>query len=170
MRKTIVLVGASLALTACDKPSSTTPPPAAPASAAPTVPTSAEAAPAQPDWAKAYLGRRLADVIPGTQGSCTGSIDKIMLQYRDGAEVVGWGWDLQKKDVVARVVIVDAGQTIIAGGETGMPRPDVNLAKPEITSPTTGWKAVVPLNSGGVDAFGLTDDGKSTCRLGHLNR
>lgn len=153
-----------LALAACDEPK---PRPAAPGAK----PVSAEAPPRGPDWADEFIGRVFTQAFPGELAPCDGATDVVELRY-DGApggvKIVGWGWDLTAKAAVPRVILVDAAGLIVGAGETGLPRPDVNAAKPAITSPTTGWAAVTTRTRGPIDAYGLVASGKALCRLGHL--
>jgi len=161
---------------ACDQPKPRPAQPTPTAAVAPPAlagpPTTDEALPAQPQWATAYMGKPLAEVFPDQGGQCVGNTDVVNLYYRgssQGLRVEGWGWAPEAKAPVARVLLVDEGGRIVGAGETGKSRPDVTAARKDITSSTTGWQAVTAKSAGGVDAFGLMPDGKSVCRLGHLN-
>lgn len=168
-------------VSACDKPKTRPAKPAevanqglpagaAPAATGPQI--SQDPLPAPPAWAAGYIGKALNELFPDQNGQCVGNTDNVNLYYRgatQGVRVEGWGWATVAKAPVARVLLVDDGGKVVGAGETGKPRPDVNAARKEITSPTTGWQAVTAKTTGGVYAFGLMPDGKQVCRLGHLN-
>lgn len=165
----LIVSALSLALSACDKPKDRTPPPAAETAAATATPAApTEALPATPDWAKAYMGKTVAELFPQA-GQCVGNTDNVSKQMVGGVEIVGWGWDSGAKKPVAHVVLTDQEGRVIGFGETGMERPDVPAAKPEITSQTTGWKGYASRTDGWLDAYGVTNDGKGQCKLGHLD-
>jgi hypothetical protein len=170
---------ATLVLVAgCDRPKprpgAAAPGPAgAPAQpAAPPTPTTTEAPPPVPAWAEAYMGRPLNDVLPTQSTECVGNTDNVNLRYQGatpGTRVEGWGWDRTANKPVEHVLLIDDHTGVVIGaGQSGKPRPDVVRARPEVTSPTTGWEAVTPKTTGGLYAFGLLADGKSVCRLGHI--
>jgi hypothetical protein len=124
-------------------------------------------APPPPPWAAPLLGRQLKTAFPGTQ-PCLGTTDLVELRFLGppaGSRLVGWAWDVGRKEPVKRVVLVDDRGIIIAAGEGGEDRPDVPRNMPAVTSGKTGWKAVVPLTVGHVDAFGLLADDRSVCSL-----
>jgi hypothetical protein len=153
-----VLIG----LAGCDEPKPRRPPPPAAA---------AQPLPALPAWAGELVGRPLAEALPGPPGACLGNTDAVGARYAGapaGVQVVGWGWDRAAKAPVRRVVLVDIAARVVGAGEGGLPRPDVNAAVAEVTSPTTGWAAYAPRTAGPLDAYGLVDDGRAICRLGHL--
>jgi hypothetical protein len=156
---------AALALAGCDKPKDRTPPPAAAATAGATA---GPALPALPEWSRDMIGKAQATLFPGELKTCVGNTDNVEQKFADGVKIVGWGWDPATRAPVARVILVDVTGLVAGVGETGVTRPDVNAAKPEITSPTTGWAALTSRRTGPIDAFGIIDDGKSLCRLGHL--
>jgi hypothetical protein len=171
--RTSVQLGLALSslavLTACDQPKPRPPVAGAPVAAAAAQNT--EQMPAVPTWAVALVGKPFKEAFPGAEASCVGNTDNVDQRYQGaspGVRVVGWGWDPAAKAAVQRVVLVDADARIVGGGETGMARPDVTSARPDITSPTTGWAALTSKTSGPVDAYGIVGDGKSLCRLGHL--
>jgi hypothetical protein len=162
VKRVAVALLSLLALAACDKPKDRT---------KTATPTAAEPLPAPPAWAGAYMGKGLRDLFPG-DGECVGNTDAVEKRYAGaspGTAVVGWGWDVRAKAPVQRVVLVDKDFKVVGAGETGVARPDVPQARPDITSPTTGWRAVTTAVSGGIDAYGLTDGARSVCRLGHLD-
>jgi hypothetical protein len=156
---------ALLLVSACDKAKERDV--AAPAAA--PAPIAAEPLPGQPAWFAGVAGKTLVEAFSAAEGSCVGNTDNVEVRYAGGVKIVGWGWDPKAKAPVSRVVVVDGSGKIVGGGESGLGRPDVIAARPgEVTSPTTGWSAIVPLAKGPVDAFGVVADGKATCRLGHL--
>jgi hypothetical protein len=158
---------ATLALAGCDKPKDRTPPPPKPATAsqAASAPTTL---PALPAWSGEVLGKPAKALFPGEFKPCVGNTDSLEQKYTDGVRIIGWGWDLAAKTPIARVLLTDAAGVVVGVGETGVPRPDVNAAKPEIPSPTTGWAGLTRNRKGPVIAYGIIDDGKSLCQLGRL--
>lgn len=169
--RTTTTVGASLMalalLSACDQPK---PGAGAAAPAAPAGPPVVEALPAMPAWAQASLGQPLKTAFPG-EGACDGNTDTIESRgsaAAPGASILGWAWDPATKAPVTRIVLVDKDMNIVGAGESGFPRTDVRAARPDITSDSTGWRAVATIGTGGVDAYGLVGDGTATCKLGHI--
>lgn len=158
----VAALGAALVLAGCDKAKDRSEQ-QAPA-AAPTAPPR----PPQPAWAADYLGKGLRQLFPKT-GDCIGNTEAVETRYADGAAVIGWGWDNAARTSVARIVLVDQAFRIVGAGETGMPRPDVPTARPEITDPNTGWRAIATMPAGSLDAYGITDDGQGACKLGHID-
>jgi hypothetical protein len=160
---------------ACERPGWTDPetskgprvPPASAMPARPGLPQVEMAAPPAPAWAAALLGRQLKTAFPGTQ-TCLGTTDMVELRFLgppSGSRLIGWGWDVARKEPVKRILIVDDRGQIIAAGEGGEDRPDVPRSVKSINSAKTGWKAVVPLTSGHVEAWGLLADERSVCSL-----
>lgn len=139
----------------------------------PTLPTSTEPLPPTPDWAQAYMGKTLKDALPTESTDCVGNTDDVDLHYAGattGVRIEGWGWDKAAKTPVEHILLVDdkSGQ-VVGAGQTGKARPDVPKARPEVTSPTTGWEATTSKTAGGLYAYGLMGGGKAVCRLGHIN-
>lgn len=164
----LTVTALSLALAACDKPKDRTPKPGdTAATPAPTAVVSAPL-PATPAWAAPYMGKTVAELFPQA-GQCVGNTDNVNAKLTGGAEIVGWGWDSAAKKPVAQVVLTDQEGRVIGFGETGVGRPDVPAAKPEVTSPTTGWKGYTSRTEGWLDAYGVTNGGKGQCKLGHLD-
>lgn len=134
--------------------------------------TTTDALPDRPKWSADYIGKPLKDLFAEKPEACVGNTDVVAMRYNGpfstGARIEGWGWDLSAKKPVARILIVSDDGKVVGAGETGLPRPDVNAGRKDITSPTTGWQAYTTQTSGGVYAFGLTGE-KSACRLGHIN-
>lgn len=131
---------------------------------------SSETLPGPPDWAAGLIGKRLPAVYPA-QGACLGNTDGVKLRYDRGAggtRLRGWAWDPATKAAVPRVVLVDVGLVIRGAGETGARRKDVPRAVPTITSDYAGWEAVTPISSGPLDTYGVLADGRTTCKLGHV--
>jgi len=157
-----LIVGAAiLALSGCDKPKARNVPPA-------PAPATVAALPPLPAWGKDMIGKAQAALFPAEFKPCIGNTDNVEQKYADGVKIVGWGWDPATKEPVARVILVDITGLIAGVGETGLPRPDVNAASPQIKSPTTGWAALTSRTTGPVDVYGIVDGGKSLCQLGHL--
>ena len=143
----------------------------APAPAPPRVATTTDPLPAPPKWAEAYIGKPLKDVFPNNSGTCVGNTDVVNLRYQGatpGVRVEGWGWDPTAQKAVQHVLLVEDGGKIVGAAETGKPRPDVAAARKDITSPTTGWEGTTSDTAGGIYGYGITGDGKTACRLGHL--
>jgi len=160
----LVAAGLTLTLVAgCDKPKDRSEQTAAPAAVEPATPPR----PPQPAWATAYLGKSLRELFPKT-GDCIGNTEAVETRYTDGAAIIGWGWDNAAKTAVARIVLVDAGFRVVGAGESGMSRPDVPAARPDIPDPNTGWRAIATTAAGAVDAYGITDDGQGACKLGYI--
>jgi hypothetical protein len=151
-----------LALAGCDQPKVR--PPAAPvASSAPLPPL--------PDWSRPLIGKPLAALYPPPADGCIGNADVVERTYLGepaGAKVVGWGWETAAAAPVTRVLLADAAGRVAGAGETGLSRPDVVAARPQVTSPATGWAAYVRRTDGPVLAYGVVAGGKALCRLGAL--
>ena len=165
-RTIAVLAVSLLALAACDKPKAR--------QASSEVPRlkghSSDPLPANPEWLTVLLGRKFSEAMP-QKGACVGNTDAIDTRYdgaSPGTKIIGWGWDTELKAPVQHVVLVDGGGTIVGGGETGLDRPDVTAARPEVTSPTVGWAAITALTKGEVDTYGITTGGQGVCFLGHM--
>ena len=161
----LTAVVTTLALSACDKPKDRHPqtPAASPAAAA-----KAPGLPPLPAWSKDMIGKAKAELFPGEPKPCLGNTDNVEQKFADGVRIVGWGWDPAARAPIARVILVDITGLIAGAGESGLTRPDVPAAKPEVTSNTTGWAALTSRTTGPVDTFGILADGKSLCVLGHL--
>lgn len=126
--------------------------------------------PPPPDWAAELIGKSLRTTYPNV-GDCIGNTDSVKVRFGNGlggSKVAGWGWDPATKAAPPRVVLADQDFRIEGAGESGTRRRDVPKAVPSITSETTGWEALTPLNAGPVDAWGVLADGKTICKLGHL--
>lgn len=129
-----------------------------------------DAMPPPPAWAAELIGKALRGAYPKV-GDCMGNTDSVKLRFGGGlggSKVAGWGWGPAAKAPVARVVLADRDFRIEGAGESGVRRKDVPRAVPSITSEFTGWEALTPLNGGAVDAWGVLADGKTVCKLGHL--
>jgi hypothetical protein len=170
-----------LALSACDKPKPRNlndqggPPGATGAATAspPAAAATAEPLPDLPKWAKSLMGQKISEAFPVQTTACVGNTDLVTMRYQGavapGTRIEGWGWDPAAKAPVQHILLVAGDGQIVGAGETGLPRPDVTAARKEVTSPTTGWQAYTPQGGGGLYAFGLLGDGKTACRLGHIN-
>jgi hypothetical protein len=160
------LAVALLTLAACDKPK---PRPAA-APPPPAKGHTTDPLPEPPEWLTVLLGRNYAQALP-EKAPCIGNTDVVGLRYdgaSPGTQIIGWGWDPTTTAPVQRVIIVDGAGTIVGGGQTGLARPDVTAARPEVTSPTTGWSATTTLTKGAVDTYGIVANGRGACFLGHM--
>jgi hypothetical protein len=126
--------------------------------------------PPLPAWTRDLVGKPLASLFPGEPPLCVGNTDNVQQAYggaSPGVQIVGWGWDPAAKAPIPRILLVGPDGLVAGGGEPGIVRPDVNAAKPEITSPATGWAAYTARVTGPVDAYGVIG-GKTLCRLGRV--
>jgi len=131
----------------------------------------ADPMPPPPPWAAELIGKSLRIAYPAV-GDCIGNTDSVKLRFgggRGGSKVAGWSWDAAQKAPVPRVVLVDPDFRVVGAGEAGTRRRDVPRAVPAVTTDFAGWEALTPLNAGSVDAWGILPDGKTICRLGHLD-
>jgi hypothetical protein len=130
-------------------------------------PTDPGGAPAPPTWVKPLLGKPLRVAFP-RDGVCVGNTDAVQTVFQGdpkGARLVGWAWEYGTKAPVPRVVLVDAQDKIVGGGEAGQPRTDVPKAMPAVTSDRTGWSATTTATQGAIRAFGVVEDGQAICPL-----
>lgn len=171
----IIKLGAALlvvsALTGCDQPKWRGKAADTPAAGGSAAGSAAGAMPALPAWAGELIGKPLKATFPA-EGQCVGNTEATGERYAGaspGAKVIGWGWDTAAKQAVPRVLLVDRALNIVGAGETGLERLDVPAARPEITSTTTGWWALTPSTTGYIDAYGVLADGKTVCKLGHID-
>lgn len=129
--------------------------------------------PALPDWARPLLGQPLRGPFPTDGGKrCLGNVDAVRVRYLgepNGVMIVGWAWDTVARAAPAHVILVDDSLLIRGAGVTGSERPGVPKARKEVRSANVGWEAVVPRQVGPLDAFGVLADGKTVCRLGHID-
>ncbi|THD82698.1 MAG: hypothetical protein E7812_01065 [Phenylobacterium sp.] len=133
--------------------------------------TTTDPVPPPPAWAANLIGKPLAAAFPKL-GGCLGNTDGVKQRYvgpAPGAKVVGWGWDPARASVVPHVVVVDRNAVIAGAGDSGARRLDVPQARPDITSDHAGWEVYTPLTTGPLEAYGVLADGKTICRLGHLD-
>jgi hypothetical protein len=159
----LAIVAGHCALAGCGRPDFSEAPVSTP-------PVTTAPAPSLPAWAQGLLGKGVRDVFPQV-ASCAGSVDRVDLRFEGpvpGSRIIGWAWDLERKSAPPRIVLADKQFRIVGAGETGLPRPDVVQARPDITSPTTGWQAQTPNLGGPVYAF-AADLGTRACRLGRLD-
>jgi hypothetical protein len=127
--------------------------------------------PPWPKWVAPLIGRPLHDVYP-REGACVGNVDAVAWRYTGEparAVVVGWAWDAEAKAPAPRIVLADTAGVIVGGGRSGVARPDVTAAMPNITAANTGWQALAPVRQGRVLAYGLIDGGQAICPLGGLD-
>ena len=159
---------AALAMTAalagCNgKPEDTGQSSGAPAPAAPVK----GPAPAYADWVAPMLGHKVTEFAKVTT-PCLGSFDVAGTRYVGPpakVDVAGWGWDQTGKRPIARVVLTNEDGRIVGGAVTGVNRPDVPAAVPEVKTPAVGWKGIAQASSGDITAVGLTASG-GFCTLG----
>lgn len=169
----VLIALAALAAAGCSRPSWTDPetskgsraPPLPPTR--PGLPTRPTAGPPLPAWVVPLMGKPLREAFPRL-GACLGNTDAVSLRFmaKGGASrVIGWAWDPAAKAPVARVVLADAADRIVGGGESGYARPDVPIAVPAVTSDKAGWEAMTPRSSGRVGAFAVVQGGQAVCSL-----
>lgn len=162
-----LVAAAALAATlaGCDKPKPRDPPPPLPS----VGPGPSAIDTRLPAWAAEVMNKPLASLYPEPASICVGNADNVQSRSAEGAELVGWGWDPETKAPIPRILLVGEGGVVVGAGEPGVPRPDVNAARPEITAPDTGWSALTARTGGPVDVFGVIGGGKVVCRLGRLD-
>ena len=127
--------------------------------------------PPPPAWAANLIGKPLTVAFPKL-GGCVGNADGVKQRYigaAAGAKLVGWGWDPVRASVVPHVIVVDHNAVIAGAGDSGVRRLDVPQARPDVTSDHAGWEVFTPLTAGPLDAYGVLADGRTVCRLGHLD-
>jgi hypothetical protein len=123
--------------------------------------------PPPPAWVTPLLGQALRTAFP-RDGVCVGNTDAVSTVFQGdpkGARLVGWAWEYGTKAPVPRVVLVDAQERIIGGGDSGSPRTDVPKVLPAVTSDRTGWQATAAIASGAVRAYGVVENGQAVCPL-----
>ncbi|HEX8501924.1 MAG TPA: hypothetical protein VF659_15180 [Pyrinomonadaceae bacterium] len=129
-----------------------------------------EPRPPYPAWASEVMGKPVRELFPKTT-DCIGNTDLVVMKFEGdppGVQIIGWGWEPGAALPVRRVVLADAAQLIVGVGEGGSERPDVPEHQPSVTTTKTGWQALVGLGSGTVDAYGVTSQPQTVCRLGTL--
>lgn len=125
--------------------------------------------PPYPAWATKLMGREVHDVYPHAS-QCAGSIDNVLAIYtapNPGTELSGWAIDSQTQQPVQRFVLVNTDGAIAGAGQGGFDRPDVPVAKPAITSMTTGWHGLVGYSTGTVAVWGVTGP-QTVCFIGNV--
>jgi hypothetical protein len=153
------------AVSACDQPK----PRPAPEASASSPAADPSGTPAAPEWVASLVGRGAQEVFPKA-GACKGNTDVVFRTYGGsppGVQIHGWGWDPARKAGIERVILVDAENRIVGGGQGGAARPDVPAAVPEITDGNTGWIADGPVKAGPLGAYGVLSD-DTTCVLGRV--
>lgn len=131
--------------------------------------TTKDPPPPPPAWVAPMLGKGMRDVFP-LVADCVGSADAVDMRYEGatpGSRVMGWAWDRERKAPPPRIVLTDKRFRIVGAGETGLSRPDVAAARPEVTTPNAGWRAVTARIEGQVYAFGVEESGRA-CKLGRI--
>lgn len=129
--------------------------------------------PALPTWSEPLMGRPIGQAFRlAPERACIGNVEQVEHRYegapRPGVRITGWAWDAGGKVAPARILVVGPDGRIAGAGATGRARPDVNEARADITSPTTGWAALAPLRKGRVTVYGVLSDGARVCKLGRL--
>jgi hypothetical protein len=127
--------------------------------------------PALPDWSRGLIGQPINGPFP-LRAPCLGSLDAVrgrFLGHPKGVTIVGWAWDPHARAAPPRVILVDDSLLIRGAGTVGAPRPRVPKVIPEVATPNVGWEALAPQLVGRLDAYGVLADGKTICRLGHVD-
>jgi len=122
------------------------------------------------DWS-AWRDRKLDDQVKlEMPGACLGSFDivkPIVSPDRPGWRVAGWAWDFKTGRVPERIVFANTEGTVVGYAISGLPRPDVFKALPEVRSKRAGWQGHVSMQrASAVTAYAITNDGRSACPLG----
>ena len=163
MKRFSVLVAAGLLVVSCGPkaPQEEAAPPPGPSAASPS-PSLFSAFP----WSVALQGQTVAAAFP-KQIRCIGYVDGPVERNAQSVRVIGWGWDQDHLTPLARVIVTDEQGKIVGFGEGGMDRQDVSRGIPEITSPKSGWAAILPTTPGAYKIYGLGGD-NTACSLGEF--
>ncbi len=110
----------------------------------------------------------------GSGGQCLGFLDAKDNRgsTTDASYIAGWAWDAAARRAPDWILLVDQGGVIRGLGRSGLPRPDVEAAVPDINGSKPGWRAYLPLATPIRDltAKVLLADGYSVCPLGSVNQ
>lgn len=125
------------------------------------------AMPMLPEWAKPLSGKMLSEVSAKTTMECIGYVDGLAQAYADGAQVVGWAWNLKTKSKFTKFFGVDNTGVIRGGGEGGQERPDVSAALADTVGGTdSGFLVTSTVASGSVDVYAYDDANNTLCLVG----
>ncbi len=103
--------------------------------------------------------------------TCEGIVDAVHLlpAGSDGAELVGWAWDVQRRHAAKRVWVTDGRSIIRGAGVTEVLRLDVSTAYGNGDMSFTGWLAYSQFPTEGpgpLTVFAELADGQSVCQIG----
>lgn len=133
------------------------------------VPTLNAPLPPIPAWAKPLLGQSLTVAFPQRTTTCFGYLDGLATRYTGkpaGDKFFGWAYDVNAKQPVQRVLLVNRGGRIAGAGAGGFARPDVPATLPSIASMTTGWEGYARAGVGDtMTAWAVNAETRSACRL-----
>jgi hypothetical protein len=117
--------------------------------------------------AKTILGSHINDVAsPSPPGSCLGNVDGASSDGDEGgARVHGWAWSRRDKNAPNQILLVDDAGVIVGLASSGIERPDVVAAIPEIKDNRTGWQGYAK-EARKVSAYALIAGGREACQLG----
>ena len=117
----------------------------------------------------------LAEPIPNWAGyhivatnKCLGFLDAVRPISPGAGTVVagGWAWDVAAARPASKIVLALPDGLVVGFGDVDAPRPDVRVARKEVTELNSGWNAEAVVPHGSVlRAFAVLSDLKSICPL-----
>ena len=116
------------------------------------------------------LGQPASSLLGGrTYAGCLGSIDGRALAGEGadaGLAIDGWAWG-GRDGPPSRVLVADAAGSVVGLARTGMPRPDVRTAMPEVDTDLAGFRGYARIRSGAkLRLFTVSHDGGALCEVG----
>jgi len=122
-------------------------------------------------WSTPFIGKPFLKKYP-KMSKCYGNLDRAFARFggnRPGSALEGWGYDEAAQKPVDHILIVDSNALVVGSGLGGVERDDVPVYRHDIQSKVTGWIGFTSVVSGSIDAWGLTAEPGSICRLGHID-
>ena len=118
------------------------------------------------DW----LERPVSSVFGGrTYAGCSGSVDNRILAGEGadaGSTFDGWAWG-GPDGLPSRVLVTDAAGLVVGLAQSGMERPDVRAAMPEVKSDLAGFRGYARASAvAKLRFFAVSHDGRSLCQIG----
>ena len=112
------------------------------------------------------VGRHISDVAsPSAPGSCLGSFDSASsVAVQGGTNVRGWAWSTREKKTPSQILLVDDAGIVVGLASSGIERPDVVGAIPEIKDKMTGWQGYAK-EGRKVSAYAIIEGGREACEL-----
>ena len=102
---------------------------------------------------------------PSPPGSCLGYVDGGSSDGGEGgAKVNGWAWSRRDKSAPNQILLVDDAGIIVGLASSGIERPDVVAAIPEIKDTATGWQGYAKAGRN-VSAYAVIEGGREVCKL-----